>query len=168
MTNWRLLGHLIGDGCTLPRHVMQYTTREHVLAEEVARLATAVFGDAVTPRISQERTWYQVYLAASGHLTHNTRNPVAAWLDDLGVFGLRSYEKRVPEKVFAQPAAGIARFLRHLWATDGCIHLSVGKHLLHQGLLCDKQPSASSRCTIPVATSGTQCVSSPLPTGWKR
>jgi len=122
-----LLGHLIGDGCTLPHHAMQYTTRERELAETVARLATAVFGDAVSPRISQERMWYQVYLAASQHLTHRTRNPIAAWLGELGVFGLRSHEKRVPEKVFAQPAASIARFLRHLWATDGCIHLSVGK-----------------------------------------
>ncbi len=122
-----LLGHLIGDGCTLPRHVIQYTTRERELAETVVHLATAVFGDAVSPRISQERTWYQVYLAASQHLTHRTRNPIAAWLDELGVFGLRSHEKRVPEKVFAQPAASIERFLRHLWATDGCIHLSVGK-----------------------------------------
>jgi replicative DNA helicase len=33
----------------------------------------------------------------------------------------------VPQRVFAQPPAGIARFLRHLWATDGCIHLSEGK-----------------------------------------
>jgi replicative DNA helicase len=49
------------------------------------------------------------------------RNPVAAWLDDLGVFGLRSWEKRVPERVFEQSAWGIATFLRHLWATDGCI-----------------------------------------------
>ncbi|MBK9715528.1 MAG: hypothetical protein IPO81_30225 [Kouleothrix sp.] len=57
------------------------------------------------------------------------RNPVAKWLDQLGVFGLRSYEKRVPQKVFEQPAEGIARFLRHLWATDGCIHFSQGaKH----------------------------------------
>jgi replicative DNA helicase len=122
-----LLGHLIGDGCTLPRHVIQYTTREPLLAETVAQLAANVFADAVTPRISAERSWYQVYLSASERLTHNKRNPVAAWLDELGVFGLRSYEKRVPERVFAQPAAGIARFLRHLWATDGCIHLSVGK-----------------------------------------
>lgn len=119
-----LLGHLIGDGCTLPRHIIQYTSADVTLAEEVARLAVTVFGDTVTPRVSQERGWYQVYLAASERLTHNKRNPIAAWLDELGAFGLRSYEKRVPEKVFAQPAAGIARFLRHLWATDGCVHLS--------------------------------------------
>ncbi|HLZ24918.1 MAG TPA: replicative DNA helicase [Ktedonobacterales bacterium] len=124
-----LLGHLIGDGCTLPRHAIQYTTRERDLAETVADLATAVFGDTVTPRISLERGWYQVYLAATERLTHNKHNPIVTWLGSMGIFGLRSYEKRVPAQVFAQPAAGIARFLRHLWATDGCIHLSHGpKH----------------------------------------
>jgi replicative DNA helicase len=46
---------------------------------------------------------------------------VANWLRDLGAFGLRSWEKRVPGKVFAQPNDAIARFLRHLWATDGCV-----------------------------------------------
>ena len=122
-----LLGHLIGDGCTLPRRVIQYTTRERDLADAVAMLATNVFGEAVSPRVSEERSWYQVYLTASEKLTHNKRNPIAAWLDELGVFGLRSHKKRVPEKVFAQPVEGIARFLRHLWATDGCIHLSHGK-----------------------------------------
>src|SRR5207244_2836306 len=59
-----LLGHLIGDGCTLPSHAIQYTSKDLDLAEMVAHLATDVFGDAVTPRIKAERTWYQVYLAA--------------------------------------------------------------------------------------------------------
>ena len=44
-----LLGHLIGDGCTLPRHVTQYTTREPLLAETVAELATSVFGQQFGP-----------------------------------------------------------------------------------------------------------------------
>lgn len=119
-----LLGHLIGDGCTLPRHAIQYTTREFGLAELVAHLATEVFGNTIDPRIRQERSWYQVYLASSAHLTHGTHNAVTTWLQELSVFGLRSYEKRVPDQVFAQPAKGIARFLRHLWATDGCIHFN--------------------------------------------
>jgi replicative DNA helicase len=116
-----LLAHLIGDGCTLPQHAIQYTTRERELADIVADLATAVFGEAVTPQVRAERGWFQVYLAASEHLTHRRRNPVAAWLDELGAFGLRSYEKRVPDAVFRQPAEAIEVFLRHLWATDGCI-----------------------------------------------
>jgi replicative DNA helicase len=116
-----LLGHLIGDGCTLPRHAIQYTTRERELAEIVANLATRVFGDAVRPRISVERGWHQVYLSAAARLTHGRRNPVAAWLDELGAFGLRSHEKHVPSAVFRQPPAAIATFLMHLWATDGCL-----------------------------------------------
>ena len=128
MTNAELalLGHLIGDGCTLPRHAIQYTTREQDLAEIVANLAVDVFGDAVAPRIKQERTWYQVYLSSTRHHTHNVRSAVTEWLMELGVWGLRSHEKRVPEKIFAQPTAAIAMFLRHLWVTDGCIRMKPG------------------------------------------
>jgi replicative DNA helicase len=121
-----LLGHLIGDGCTLPRHAIQYTTKELDLARTVARLTTKVFGDRVRPRIRSERQWYQVYLSSARRLTHGRRNPIASWLDSLGAFGLRSYEKRVPAEVFRQPEHGIASFLRHLWATDGCVFLARG------------------------------------------
>ena len=121
-----LLGHLIGDGCTLPTHAIQYTTKDPILAEEVVGLAKEVFGDTVRPRIHQERTWIQVYLPPTRHHTHGVRNPIRVWLEDLGAFGLRSYEKRVPEEVFRQSALGVACFLKHLWATDGCVHLSHG------------------------------------------
>ena len=126
-----LLGHLIGDGCTLPRQPIHYTTNDMTLAETVAALAIEQFGDAIRPRINRERQWYQVYLAAGYRLTHGVRNPIAQWLDEMGVFGLRSHEKHVPQRVFAQPAKSIARFLRHLWATDGCVHHSSGaKHYM--------------------------------------
>lgn len=114
-----LLGHLIGDGCTLPRHAIQYTSADRDLAELVAGLAVKVFGDKVVPRIQQERRWYQVYLPPSYRLTHGVRNPIAAWLSAMNLYGLRSYEKFVPECVFRQPPEEIACFLRHLWATDG-------------------------------------------------
>ncbi len=116
-----LLGHLIGDGCTLPRHSIQYTTREQQLAELVAELSTRVFGAEVRPKIKAERTWFQVYLTSTRHHTHGVRSAVAEWLDSLKVWGLRSHEKRVAAKVFAQPGDAIALFLRHLWATDGCL-----------------------------------------------
>jgi replicative DNA helicase len=122
-----LLGHLIGDGCTLPRHAIQYTTNDESLAKTVADLAVEVFGNRIRPRISKERDWYQVYLAAAERLTHGVHNPVVSWLTKLGVFGLRSFDKRVPDRVFLQPADHIAHFLRHLWSTDGSIHLSHGR-----------------------------------------
>jgi replicative DNA helicase len=122
-----LLGHLIGDGCTLPQHAIQYTTREYGLARTVAELATRVFGDRIRARIRSERRWLQVYLASARRLTHGKRNPIAAWLDSLEAFGLRSHEKRVPAEVFRQPEERVACFLRHLWATDGCLFLARGR-----------------------------------------
>src|SRR6266571_239673 len=121
-----LLGHLIGDGCTLPTHAIQYTTKDPTLAEHVLDLSKEVFGDSIRPRIHPERTWIQVYFPPTRHLTHGVRNPLRVWLEELGAFGLRSYEKRVPAKVFQQSLLGVACFLRHLWATDGCVHPSHG------------------------------------------
>ena len=122
-----LLGHLIGDGCTLPRHVIQYTTREIDLADTVVTLAQRVFGETVVPRVQRERDWYQVYLTSTRRHTHGVQSAVSEWLRELGAWGLRSHEKRVPEAVFAQPEGHVAHFLRHLWATDGCIRMRGGK-----------------------------------------
>jgi len=60
-------------------------------------------------------------LPAPYHLTHGVRNPIAAWLDGLGLFGKRSHEKFLPLEVFALPNDQVALFLRHLWATDGSV-----------------------------------------------
>lgn len=60
-------------------------------------------------------------LPAPYHLTHGKRNPIAAWLDGMGLFGARSHEKFVPTSVFHLPKRQIALFLRHIWATDGSV-----------------------------------------------
>lgn len=122
-----LLGHLIGDGCTLPCHSIQYTTNSEILAKTVLSLSSKIFGGKIKPRIKKERTWYQVYLTASEKLSRKKHNPIADWMNDLIIFGLRSYEKRIPHKIFAQPQELIAIFLRHLWSTDGCIRMRLGK-----------------------------------------
>lgn len=122
-----LLGHLIGDGYTLPRHVIQYTSREEDLAYLVAQFAKQVFGEALEPKVKLERRWFQTYLTSTRHHTHGVRNPISVWLDGLGVWGLRSHEKFVPQRVFQQPTSAIAHFLKHLWATDGCIRMTWGK-----------------------------------------
>lgn len=113
------MAHLIGDGCVLPRHVVQYTTGDRELAEIVVNLAEAVTehrGSKVNGRISEERTWLQVYLAKQPHKRHN---PISEWFREMGIFGLRSYEKRIPDEVMCSPAKDAAWFLRHLWSTDG-------------------------------------------------
>jgi replicative DNA helicase len=119
----RLLGHLIGGNCTVPRHVVQYATQEADLAKQVVSLTVDVFGDSIAPQIQQERQWYQVYLPARQRQTYGVSNPIAKWLDQLGILGLQSHERYIPNQVFEQPPSAIAAFLRHLWSTDGCIKL---------------------------------------------
>jgi replicative DNA helicase len=42
-------------------------------------------------------------------------------MSDLGVYGLRSHEKKIPDRVFGASRDSIRFFLRHLWATDGSV-----------------------------------------------
>ncbi len=39
----------------------------------------------------------------------------------MGLYGLRSHEKFVPERIFKLPNDQVVLFLRHLWATDGSV-----------------------------------------------
>ena len=41
----------------------------------------------------------------------------------MGLFGLRSHEKFIPDWVFALPKEQVGLFLRNLWATDGSVRL---------------------------------------------
>jgi replicative DNA helicase len=60
-------------------------------------------------------------LPAPYRLARGRRNPIAAWLDSMGLFGLRSHEKFIPPHIFSLPQNQLALFLRHLWATDGSV-----------------------------------------------
>ena len=83
-------------------------------------------------------------LPAPFRLTHGVRNPIAAWLDELGLFGLRSHEKFVPEPVSHLPKKQIALFLRHLWATDGSVTVDQARSW-RPGLLRVDEPAAGGR-----------------------
>jgi replicative DNA helicase len=150
-----LLGHLIGNGCTLPRHIVQYTTPHPELADMVAACASRMFGDRISPRISRERTWIQVYLSASFRLARGRMTPVRAWLEPMGLFGLRAPDKKMPEAIFMQPVTAIAKFLAHLWSTDGCISFDDGPNVYYstssQKLACQIQ-SALLRLSINART----------------
>lgn len=115
-----LLAHMIGDGSCVKRQPIRYASIDEANLAAVT-IAAAHFG--VTP-IRDEYAVARVItlrLPAPYRLTHGKRNPIAAWLDGLGLFGLRSYEKFIPAEVFALPTEQIELFLRHLWATDGSV-----------------------------------------------
>src|SRR3712207_4741098 len=125
MTVWEdekvvLLAHLIGDGSFVKRQPLRYASidEENLRAVTTAALhfgVVAVRDDYAAARCTTLR------LRAPFPLTHGRRNPIAAWLDELRLFGLRSHEKFVPEPVFSLPKKQIALFLCHLWATDGSV-----------------------------------------------
>jgi replicative DNA helicase len=115
-----LLAHMIGDGSCVKRQPIRYASiDEQNLAAVSAAAAhfgvTAVRDDYTAARVTTLR------LPAPYRLTHGKRNPIAAWLDGLGLFGKRSHEKFVPEAIFSAPNDQIALFLNHLWATDGSV-----------------------------------------------
>ena len=115
-----LLAHMIGDGSCVRNQPIRYASIDEQNLLAVSNAAkrfgvTAKRDDYPAARVTTLR------LPAPYHLTHGKRNPIAAWLDDLGLFGKRSYEKSVPAGVFAAPNEQVALFLRHLWATDGCV-----------------------------------------------
>ncbi|WP_410871456.1 replicative DNA helicase [Nocardia sp. A7] len=115
-----MLAHMIGDGSCVKRQPIRYASVDE---ENLSAVTTAAehFGiSAVRDEYPAARVT-TLRLRAPYRLTHGKRNPIAAWLDTLGLFGLRSYEKFVPEPIFALPNDQIALFLRHLWATDGSV-----------------------------------------------
>ncbi|MEX1175325.1 MAG: replicative DNA helicase, partial [Mycobacterium sp.] len=115
-----MLAHMIGDGSCVKRQPIRYASIDVENLAAVTQAAThfgitAVRDDYPAARVTTLR------LPAPYRLTHGKRNPIAAWLDRLGLFGKRSYEKFVPPEVFALPNDQVALFLRHLWATDGSV-----------------------------------------------
>ncbi len=117
-----MLAHLLGDGCVAPRQPIHYTSADEA---NVVAVETAAAHFGITPRRVRQENWWHVYLPAPQRLARGRRNPIAAWLDGMGHYGLRSYEKFVPEMVFGLPRAQVALFLRHLWATDGSVRWDV-------------------------------------------
>lgn len=113
-----LLAHLIGDGSYPTHQPMRYTTASEACGELVRHAAETEFGMTVN-RHAGRGNWHQLVLSGNG----NRWKPagVNLWLRELGIFGQRSLQKRVPAAVFRLSNGQIGLFLRHLWATDGTI-----------------------------------------------
>ncbi|MGQ0716455.1 MAG: replicative DNA helicase [Pseudonocardiales bacterium] len=115
-----LLAHLIGDGSFVRRQPLRYASTDEDNLRAVSE-AAAAFGITAVRDDHEAARCTSLRLPAPFRLARGKRNPIAAWLDKLGLFGLRSYEKFIPDEVFGLSRAQVALFVRHLWATDGCI-----------------------------------------------
>lgn len=114
-----LLAHLLGDGCVLPRQPIHYTSADPKNLDAVEGAASRLFG--IAPRRVAQKNWWHTYLPSPYRLTHGKRHPITDWYRSLGIAPVRSYEKRIPQAVFASDSRSIQLFLHHLWATDGNI-----------------------------------------------
>ncbi|WP_109523027.1 MULTISPECIES: replicative DNA helicase [Nocardia] len=115
-----VLAHMIGDGSCVARQPVRYASIDEENLAVVTTAAqhfgiTAIRDEYAAARVTTLR------LPAPYRLARGRRNPIAEWLDGLGLFGLRSYDKFVPQAVFALPNDQVALFLQHLWATDGSV-----------------------------------------------
>nr|WP_211236617.1 replicative DNA helicase [Arthrobacter castelli] len=115
-----MLAHLIGDGSFVRRQPLRYASVDQHNLKAVTKAAEH-FGIAAVRDEHAAARCTSLRLPAPYRVTHGKRNPIAAWLDGMGLFGLRSHEKFVPTGVHALPKVQIALFLRHLWATDGSV-----------------------------------------------
>jgi replicative DNA helicase len=114
-----LLGHLVGDGSYLKNQPLRYTTGSEENSEAVEHSAR-LFGSEVK-RYAGRGNWHQLVISGNGNRWRAAG--VGRWLKDLGIFGQRSHEKRLPGVVFQLGKPQIGTLLKHLWATDGCISL---------------------------------------------
>lgn len=118
-----LLAHLVGDGSYVKHQPLRYTTACEANSQAVTQAAIAL-GSVVT-RHAGRGNWHQLVISGNGNRWHP--KGVGKWLKDLGIFDQRSREKLLPAAIFQLSNVQLALFLRHLWATDGCIHVSQHK-----------------------------------------
>ena len=113
-----LLGHLIGDGSYSSREPIRYTT---VSAANLRAVVDAARRIGCRPRVTDRsgRTGWEVSLGANANRWHP--RPLRALLAECEMLGETAATKHVPEVVFRASDSQVALFLRHLWATDGCV-----------------------------------------------
>ncbi len=113
----KLLGHLLGDGCILPKQPYHYTTASELNKNAVIKAAQELFN--IKGRVVKQENWCHVYLPSPYRLGRSKLHPITEWFSKLGIDRVRSYEKRIPDAVFKCSDAEISYFLKHLWSTDG-------------------------------------------------
>jgi replicative DNA helicase len=118
-----MLAHLLGDGSFVRNQPIRYASTDEANLTAVTNAALH-FGIIAVRDNHPAARCTSLRLPSPYHLTHGRHNPVAAWLDSMGLFGLRSHEKFIPPHIFSLLQNQLALFLRHLWATDGSVTVS--------------------------------------------
>ncbi|WP_256842739.1 replicative DNA helicase [Ornithinimicrobium cryptoxanthini] len=121
-----LLAHMLGAGSMGKRQPLRYASIDEENLRAVTRAAMHFGVMAVRDEHPAARCT-TLRLRAPYRLARGRRNPIAEWLDGMGLFGLRSHEKFVPAGIFHAPKRQIALFLGHIWSTDGSVTVTKGQ-----------------------------------------
>ena len=122
-----VLAHMIGDGSMIARQPIRYATKDPANQAIMTDATARAFAIRVSTDDYEAARCTTLRFTSLKPVTHGVRNPLAEWLDELGLFNKRSHEKFIPEPVFSLPKEQIALFLRHLWATDGSILINASR-----------------------------------------
>ncbi|PRZ08824.1 replicative DNA helicase [Isoptericola sp. CG 20/1183] len=118
-----MLAHLLGDGSFVKRQPIRYASIDERNLSAVTDAAEAFGITTIRDEYAAARVT-TLRLPAPYRLARGRRNPIAEWLDDMGLFGARSHQKFVPSSVFHLPKHQIALFIKHIWATDGSVTIN--------------------------------------------
>lgn len=122
----RLLGYAIGDGC-LKYGAKSITNEDPCVVQDVMHCARHIGLDAVIRKRGGRKTEAKVVsLIAKGGREENLhikgyRGAVRRWVDKHGLEGKCSYDKFVPEAIFAGSDDIVRNFLGAYWSCDGYI-----------------------------------------------
>ena len=117
-----VLAHLLGEGTTVARQPLHYTSADEANLAAVEAAALRRFGITARRRPDgRSARTTQLYLPSPTRLGRSRRNPIAEWLCGLGCWDRRAWEKRLPAALFALPDDQVRFFLHHLFATDGSV-----------------------------------------------
>jgi replicative DNA helicase len=109
LDGWRDLGVLTAaDRIAVPRRVPAPLAAGLGWSEDRLRLLAHLIGD-VSPRPPLHYT------------SEDQANIVHRWFGELGIAGLQSHEMLLPDALYAASDDEVRMFLRHLWATGGCV-----------------------------------------------
>ncbi len=121
-----LLAHLLGNGCILPNQPYHYISCDLENIDYVKKCAKKLFN--IESKLVKQKKWFHIYLKSPIHLTNKKYHPITNWFNQLEITRERSYNKKIPKRVFECDQKSKSLFLKHLWATDGNISFKILKN----------------------------------------
>ena len=109
----RILGYFIGDGCCVytKNRINKIALMSRLICQDPKELKDIYY--------CVETLGWQIRHVNDGR--YDLRGGVREWLRDIGIAGMNSHTKRVPEKLFKCSNTAIANFIGAYFACDGTV-----------------------------------------------